>query len=314
MTTTILTTREVMLAKIETTYNTDAAPVASADAIQISNPSWSHEGLRMIERNIVKNTDPAKQQVFGDALKTVSFDIELKGSGTAGTAPEFNVLFSGCGFVETVVPSTSVTYAPSSTASDKKSLTIWYYQDGLLHKITGARGTVSFNLETGTIPMASFTFTGHSAAPTDASLITPTLDATVPVAVKGNSFTIGGYAAAINALTFDMSINVITPASMSASDGFGEVFIGSRDLNGSIDPQAELVAANDFYGDFRSGTTMALATGTIGSTAGNRLAISMPAVYYRDVAPGDRDGIRTYEIPFGAVESSGDDEISIAFT
>jgi len=310
----LLTSREVILAKEETTYNTDAAPSVSADAILVGNPSWSHEGLRMIERNIVKNTDAVKKQVFGGTLKTVSFDVELKGSGTIDTAPDFGVLFTGCSYKETVSASTSVVYDPSSTTSDKKSLTIWYYQDGLLHKLTGCRGTFTVNLETGAIPMASFTFTGHSVAPTDVVLPSPTLDATVPVAVKNGTFTVDSFAAVVNAVTFDSGVSVITPPDFSASDGFGTVYNGKRDCNGSIDPHAELITNEDFYGNFISGAAMALTTGTIGTTSGNRLLITMPAISYRDASPGDRDGIRTYELPFGAAESSGDDEVKITFT
>lgn len=311
---TLLTTREVILAKEEVTYNTDPVPTGADDAILIGNPSWSHEGLRMVERNIVKNTDAMLQQIYGGTLKTVSFDVELKGSGAAGTAPDFGVLLKACGFTETVVAVTSVTYDPSSDAADKKSCTIHYYQDGLLHILTGCRGNFSVNLETGAIPMATFTMTGHSGDPTDVALPTPTFDATKPVTVRGNSFSIDAFAAKINSLTFDIGLEVLTPNSMSATDGFGEVFISSRDLNGSFDPQAELVATEDFYGNFSAGAAMALDTGTIGSVAGNIFQITMPAVSYRDASPGDRDTIRTYELPFGAAESTGDDEISIVFT
>lgn len=312
--TTLLTTREVILVKEEVTYNTDPVPTGAADAILIGNPSWAHEGLRMVERNVVKDTDGKLQQIFGGTLKTISFDVELKGSGAAGTAPDFGVLFKACGFTETVVPATSVTYDPSSAESDKKSCTIYYYQDGLLHIVTGCRGNFSVNLETGAIPMATFTFTGHSGNPTDAALPTPTYDATKPVTVRGNSFTIDAYAAKINSLTFDIGLEVKTPQDMSAADGFGEVFIGARDINGSFDPQAELVATEDFYGNFSAGASMALDTGTIGSVAGNIFKVTMGAVSYRDISPGDREMIRTYEIPFGAAETTGDDEISIIFT
>lgn len=310
----IRTSREVLLAKVESTYNVDPTPTAVADAILVGNASWGHEGLRMNERNTIHGTLAKRQSLYGGTLKTISFDVELKGSGAAGTAPEFGVLFKGCGFTETVVASTSVTYDPSSDEADHESLTFYYYQDGLLHVITGARGTFSVNLETGAIPVVSFVFTGHTTTPSDVALPTPTLDATEPFAIKGASFSIDSYAACINSLAFDMGISVITPSCMNDSDGFGEVTIGSRDCNGSIDPEAELTATEDFYGNFVSGKKMALTTGVIGSTAGNRFQIDMDQVYYRDASPGDRDGIRTFELPFGAVETSGDDEVSIIFT
>jgi len=310
----MLTSREVILCKEESTYNTDSAPTASADAILISNPSWANEGLRMNERDVVKKTLGKKKSIYGGSLKTVTFDVEIKGSGTAGTAPDLGVLLEICGMTETVVASTSVTYAPESDPASMKSGTLWYYQDGLIHKLTGCRGNFSANLETGNVGMFSFTITGHSVAPIDGAIVTPTVDATDPVSIKGTSFTIDSYAATINSLAFDMSNTVAMPADMNATDGYGEIFVAQRDINGTFDPEMELVATEDFDGNFRSGAAMALTTGAIGATAGNILTVTMPAVSYRDISPGDRDGIRTYELAYGAAESSGDDGVSIAFT
>ena len=87
-----------------------------------------------------------------------------------------------------------------------------------------------------------------------------------------------------------------------------------RDRNGWIDPVDELVATEDYIGKFTSGKSMALATGAIGGTGGNILTITMPAVYYRDAAPADRDGIAGLALPFGAGENATDDEVSIVFT
>lgn len=309
----MLTSREVILAKKEVTYGTDAAP-AAANGILIGNPSWSHEGLRMNERNAVKNTNAVRQHIFGGTLKTISMEVELKGSGAAGTAPEFGVLFEACSFIETIDPGVSVAYDPTSTFADQESVTVWYYQDGLIHKLTGCRGTFSVNLETGAIPMATFTLTGHSGKPTDLPMVTPVLDTTEPFSLIDTQFSVGGYDAQVSSLAFDAGVEVSTPSSMSASDGYGEVYVSKRDLNGSFDPEMELVAANDYYGHFLGGNKLALTTGTVGDTAGNIFTCSMPAVYYRDVSNGDRDGVRTYEIPFAAVEDSGDDEVQFKFT
>ena len=308
----MLVNREVILAKIEATYNTDAAPNAAADAVLVEEPSWANEGLRMIERPAVRQNIGMLQQVYAGRLETVTFSCELKGSGTAGTAPEIDALLRMCGYGVTTVANTSNTYAPVSTGHE--SGTIHYYQDGTRHILTGCRGNVSFNLETGNKGMAEFTVTGHAAAVTDVALPTPTYDSTVPPPVLAAAFSVDGFSAVINALSFDTSNTIAMPPDISAADGFGEIQITQRDINGTFDPEHELVATEDFLGNFTSGKSMALATGTIGSVAGNRYAISMPAIYYRDVSPGDRDGVRTLELPFGAVESSGDDEVSIAFT
>jgi len=307
----MLVNREVILAKIESTYGTDPTPVAT-DGILIENISWSQEGLRMNDRPAVRASIGTLQQVYGGALKTISFDVEIKGSGTAGTPPEADVLLRACGLGVTNVASTSDTYAPVSTAFE--SITIYYYQDGMRYILTGCRGNVAFNFETGAIGKMSFTMTGHIGTVADIALITPTLDSTVPEPVLSAAVTVGGFAAIVNAFTFDMSNTIATAPDMGASDGYGEVQITKRDVNGSYDPEAELIATEDPHADLIAGTQLAMDLNTVGSTGGNIYNLTMPVLSYRDLSPGDRDGVRTYEIPFGAAESSGDDELSLVFT
>lgn len=308
----MLINRELILCKIESVYNTDPTPTGANDAIQVENISWSHAGLRMIERPLIRTSLGKLKQVFGETLMQISFDVELKYSGTAGTAPDLDPLFRSCGLGVTNVPATSDTYSLVSTAIE--SCTIYYYQDGMLYILTGCRGEPSFNLEAGNRGMMTFTMTGHTSAPADIALATPTYDASVPAPVIGASFTVDSYAAILSKLEFSLGNTIATPSDINASDGFAAVQITSRDVSGSLDPEAVLVATEAFDANFRSGAAMALTTGVIGPSAGNRWAITMPAVSYRSIAPGDRDGVRTYELGFGAAESSGDDEVSIAFT
>jgi len=313
----MLVNREVLLVKIESTYNTDPTPTGADNAVLVENPAWSHAGARMNERNPVRTSIASLKQVFGGTLMQVTFDVELKGAGAAYSAtvrPECDALLRACGYAATVdaTPSSeSVTYQPASTGHE--SATIYYYQDGMLFVLTGCRGNVSFAFEAGGIGKASFTMTGHSVAPTDAPLATPTYDSTVPVPFLSAGFSIDGYSATINALAFDMSNTVAMPADANASDGYGEIRITKRDTNGSFDPEAELVATEAFIANWRSGAAMALDTGSIGSTQYNKYDLNMPAVSYRDVAPGDRDGVRTYDLSFGAHESATDDESVLIF-
>jgi len=309
----MLVKRELILIKIEGAYNTDSVPAAATDAVLISNPSWSHEGARRLDRNHVKSTLDTPKKKYGGSLKSVSFDMEMKGSGTAGTPPEMAAALRACGLDETVVAVTSVTYAPVSTGIE--SATIYYYQDGKRHIITGCRGNVSFNLTAGEYGVASFNFTGHIGAVADVTLPAGTFDATEPEPIIGlTSFDIGGFAAEFNVLEFSMNNEILTPASVSAADGYGEIRIGGRDVSGSIDPEDELVAVNDFIADWSADTENALDTGVIGSTAGNRYQVTMPAVAYRDLGPGDRDQVRTLQIGFGAGISAGDDEFALVYT
>jgi len=308
----MLVKKSVLLVKPEVTYNVDPVPDAANDAVKVENLSFGPASQKMVEQANVKNTLGKEKSLFGTYLMQVSFDVLVKGSGTAGTAPEYGPLLRACGLSETIVALTSVTYAPAS--EDLESAAIYIYDDGKLYKLTGCTGNVAFAGEAGGAGKFTFTITGHAASRSDAALVSPTLDATEAPIIKSAGFTIDTYAAVISALNFDMGNQVIMPPDINASDGFGVIQITDRDINGTIDPEDVLIATNDFIADWEAGTEMALSTGVIGGTAGNQFQISMPAVSYRDASLGDRDGIRTMSLPFGGHEISGDDGISFILT
>lgn len=310
----MLTNREVILAKIEVAYGVDSVPVQAADAKLVENIGWSNEGLRMNERPAVRQNIGMLQQVFGGTLRSITFDVEMKGSGGAvDLPPELGTLLRGCGFGETINAAADVQYAPISVGHE--SLTIYYFQDGLRHILTGCVGNAAFNLEAGALGKISFTFTGHLVNITDQALpAAPAYTTNVPPPLINAPFAIGGFSAIINALAWDMSNTVATPPDMSASDGYSQIRITQRDVQGSYDPEADLIANDDPYTDLQNGVAQAVTTGVVGSVVGNRYLVDMPAAYNRDISPGDRDGVRTYDIPLGFAENTGDDEVNLTFT
>lgn len=309
----LLVRREVILAKIETTYNTDPVPVAGTDAMLVEAPAWSNASPRMLERPAIRSSLGMLQHVYGGSLRQVTFTIEIKGAGGAvDVPPEFGPLLRACGLGETINATTSVVYAPVSTSFE--SVTIYYHQDGILNKLTGCRGTVTATMAAGQIGKLNFTLTGHFLAETDVALPTPTYVSTVPVPVINTPFTFGGFSSKVNEVTFDLQNEVSAVPDMAASDGYGEIRITARDVVGSYDPEAELIATENVWADWKNGVAQVLASGVIGSVAGNRYKIDMPAVHYREIAPGDREGVRSFAVGFGASESAGDDEVSITFT
>ena len=310
----MLKRRSILAAKIEDTYGIDAGPTG-AHAMRVEELDLSlGEGARMLERPAHRGSLAPLKQVYGGALAALSFSVPLSGSGAAGVAPEFGVLLKACGLSEDVIASTSVTYAPSSDASGHDSLTMAFYEDGTLYRLTGCRGTLSISAPAGEPARLSFTFTGHVDGPTDAALPTGTFDQTTPPTFRGASFTVDSFAATIASLTMDVQNQLATPPSVNAADGYAAIRITGRDVIGSIDPEKVLVATHDFIGKWRSGAVMALTTGVVGSTPGNRWRLDLPAISYREASRGDRDGIVTYELGFGASEAAGDDEFSLTLT
>lgn len=305
-----LTKQEGILVKIETTPGTDPTPTAADNSVQVQDIGWSFAGARMLDRSPVKSTLGQLQPVFAGTLMEMTFNVEIKGSGTEGTAPEFGPLLRACGCGETVVADTSVTYAGVSTSHEY--VTIYYYEDGSLYELNGVQGNAEFTYEAGNIPMIAFTMIGHLVGPIDASLVTFQFDSTVPAPFINASFATGGYASVIDNLTFGLGNQTVTPNNPNNADGYGQILIVDRDYTGSFDPQATLISDDDPIGDWKAGTSKNITTGVIGGTAGNKSQLTIPTAYYREIGPGDRDGIRTFDIGFRA---AGDDSaFSLAFT
>ena len=287
-----LSRKRLMLFKIESTYNTNSSPDTSNDAIAVINPEWKFEGANIIERDVLKSTLGKSKAIYAGAMMQVTCDVEIKGSGALGVAPEFGPLLRACGNGETIVASTSVSYSP--VTSGHESGTLVFYDDGIIITLTGVRGNWSPKWEK--IGVISFTLTGHIESISDGAFPSATFDTTVPPPVIGAPFTVGGFSSGISSFSFDAGNAVIFPTDVRSSDGYGEVVITGRDVAGSFDPPATNAATNDFIGDFRSSADMAVVLGPIGGTAGNRHQLNMSSIHYRDLSPGDRDGLRSYAL------------------
>lgn len=307
----------VVLAKIETTYQTDAVPVVGTNAILVESVDFKTEGLTMNDRPAIRADIGQLQQVYGGALARLSFDVEVKGSGTAGTAPEHGTLLRACAMGETVVASTSVTYKPISSAHE--SATIYYFEGGVKkHVLTGCRGTVVLKLSARGIARYSFEFVGHVANPVDIAIPVPVYGTQVPKPTLSMAIAIGGISAlTVRSWSVDLKNTIATPGSVSASDGFGAVIITKRDVSGEIELDAELASVIDLDTQLSAGTGLNFASGTLGSVAGNRFTATGATLglFWRDRQFGAEDGLAKRTMPFGITQSAtGNDEIALAYT
>jgi hypothetical protein len=304
----MLTRRSVLLAKIETVYGTDPVPVAG-DAVLCIDPVVRVDG-ELLDRRFVKQNLSPLTPILGAKSVEVTFAAELKGSGAAGTAPEIGPLLRACGMSETIVASTSVAYAPVSTAFE--SCTIYVYYDGMLHKVCGCRGTVDVDLAAGQYGLLNFRFMGLFQIPVDQAIVSGTFDATKPVAVAGLGMTIGAYAAIFERLQLALNNDLTALKDANTAAVIRQIVITGRRSAGSFNPETVLEATNDFWGDWNSRLEMAL-TALVGSVAGNKVQIDAPKVSYNQIAWGDRDGQRIYDIPFTCAGNAGDDELVLTF-
>ncbi|KAA0572214.1 hypothetical protein FZ983_32100 [Azospirillum sp. B21] len=356
-----------LLAKIETTEGVDASPVAGTDAVLVENPQISFNP-NTVQTNEVTGSLDGRGPITGGMTVQLTFDVLLKGSGVAGTAPEWGKLLKACGWAETItstaVPvaveaatagtTTSLTlgagasgtaqayrgmpllltgnpaagatsfvadysagkvatladqfgtalstgtsyqvpvnvlYKPASVSIP--SLTFYLYQDGVLYKVAGCRGNATLRLTSGNVGRISFTFTGMFVSKTDAAVPGGLVyDATRPPVWKGGKALVNRVVSAMASLSVEFGNQMTNPDNPNAAEGFDPSIITARNMTGSCDPLETLIATRDSMAALRAGTQQIIHA-SYGQAAGNRVGLTIPAAFYTNLQPGDRNGLLT---------------------
>lgn len=306
----LYTSKRTILVKTETTYGTDPVPTGSANAVLCKNLDITPMETELASRDLVRPYFGASEQYVSGAYVRVTFDVEMQGSGTAGTAPAYDALLKACGLASTVAAGTSVTYAPIST--NFGSVTIYYNVSGVLHKVTGARGNLEMVIEAGQIPVYRFTFLGLYKAPTDTAA--PTVDYTdfkSPIVANSDNtptFSLFSYSAgALQSLNINFNNNISYRALIGAED----IQLSDRSITGTAVIEAPTIAAKDFFSLGLATTTGALSL-VHGKTAGSRVELASSRVNVTNPSYSDLNGITMMSLPLQFVpSSSGNDELSI---
>ena len=308
----------VILAKIETTIGTDAVPTGAANALMISNQSYALN-ITNVDRAIVRAYMGASEQLAGTRNVQISFDVEMSGSGTAGTAPAWGPLLQACAFAEVVTAGQRVEYNPVSTGF--KTLTIYFQDDGVTHKALGCMGNVQAMAEEGQIPKFRFTFTGVDGGTTAATNATPTLTAWKTPVVVNNDNTgrvtlgatyatgalSGGTEYCSRGLTFDAGNAVSYLSMLGPCSG---VEITDRQSTGSLvldlDAAAEVAAFNAVIAN-----TLTSVGVVHGTAAGAKVLLFAPAAQRLNPAHQDNDSRIHIGFDLRLTPVSGNDELRI---
>ena len=383
----LLTRKRLILAKTEATYGTDSSP-AGTDAILVKELEITPIEADVVSRDLIRPYLGNSDQLLANTRVSITFQVELAGSGTAATAPRFSSLLKACGMAETTTAAAitgtaqagsagSITLAAAASATDDiyngmiititggtgsggvgvitdyvgstkvatvqkstatftpgasstysiaanvgykpvsasfDSASIYFNNDGVLHVITGARGTFVLNAEVGEIPTIEFTMLGIYNAPTDtaAPATTYTNQATPLIFKAGNTtaFSILGYSGCLMSLEFDMANETIYRELVGCDKS---VIITNRAVEGTCMIEAPTIAQKDFFTIANEDTTGIL-TMLHGTTAGNRVTLLAPKVDIGNPSYEDSDGIQMLSLPFAAIPTSaGNDEVSLTF-
>lgn len=218
----------------------------------------------------------------------------------------------------TTAPNATSAYSISANAvfrpvsSGFESVSVYFNIDGVLHRILGARGTVSVAMRVKDIPVFRFALTGIYQTVTDTAAVAPTytpFSTPLPV-TNGNTTNFGlhGFSPVLSEMSIDVAVAV---AHRTLVGGAESVLVTDREPVGTFTIEADTVAAADWWTRARNATLGSMAL-IHGMATGNRVAVSSPSVQLTKPTYQEMDGIAMLQLGANFVPSTlGNDELGI---
>jgi hypothetical protein len=304
-----LTRKRTILIKAESVYGTDSVPTG-ADALAVTSLDVPGMEGDSVDRNLIRRFLGASPSLLVNVRVPCSFEVELAGSGTAGTAPRWSPAMLACGNALTTIAATSNKYDPID--ENVSSATIYYFADGIKHAVTGWRGTWEIVGELNQIPKLAFTGTGIYNTPVDSSPGSVTYGGQAdPLAfTQGNTsgFSLFGFAGCLQSLSFASNNEVVYDELIGCVK---EVSIRNRSCAGQLMIEAPPIATKDFFSITRGNTTGSMGL-THGVAAGNRVILTSPQTDLITCRYADSNGKIMLDIGYSATPTTaGNNEYSI---
>jgi hypothetical protein len=295
-----------ILHKIETTRGTDAAPLA-ADAIVALNVTFTPIEGEEVSRDLLLPYMGNQGMILNAQVGRIEFEVELAGSGAAGTPPKYGSLFRAAGMAQTLTASVSAAYTIVEAAID--SSTLHFNSDGVRHVFLGSQADLSVTFNARGIPRSRFTLIGILGTVSDAAL--PTFSMTgwttpVPVNKANTVLTLHGFTCIAESVELNLG-NTLTPRSLIGDE---RILISDRSSTGTVVVEATTIAEIDWFSRVRNRTRGALSL-VHGTVPGNIVEIAAPAVEIGRPTQGQTDNIVNYSMPLMLCPVSGRDEMTI---
>lgn len=139
----LLARRTAILTKIESQYGQDASPQGT-DALLIRNLNVTPIEADVVSRDLIRNYLGNSDQLLAQTRVSLSFEVEMAGSGAGGTAPRYDSLLRACGMSATTLANAvtgtaqagaanSITLASGASAVDD-------FYNGMIVSITSGTG------------------------------------------------------------------------------------------------------------------------------------------------------------------------------
>ena len=303
----------VILAKLEVTYGTDPTPDTTNDAVQVEELEITPENDQN-ERPSQGISIGYEKEITGKRRYKVKFKTPVVGSGAAGTEPKgVSALNQACALALTTSAGVSNTYLVASASL--KSVTVYAYLDGVLHKLKGCVGTKTIEADAGGLLYQVFEMMALWAEPTDVAVPTSwTPNTTTPLSFKNVTATLDGYAIVLRSLSLKLNNVTHERGDANAADGIAGFEVVDRNPEGEIVIEALTLATKGYWAKMAADTLVTLSV-VLGDTAGNIWTFTCENVKLRQLPYSEEDGIYTHPIAVQFAKSvSGNNEWQEVYT
>lgn len=307
---------KLLLGKAEAAPGT-AENLNGADAVQTKNLEITPYSGNKTSRDLDRDGFGAEAKQNTNPYSEITFEVELTGSGTAGSAPAFAPFLKACSFVEVIDAGVSVKYTLNSNS--EQAATFGYLQrvsgdKYQLHKLSGCRGSVAFTVDASGIPVMQFRFMGSYERPENATVTNVNKSAYIDplyVSPENTDVSLGAFKANASAFSLDVANSV----SMRALTETRDVNVSDRDPTISVTLDAPDLDDFDVFAlvESHNGITKVDTTLTHGTLAGNIVTIRAKGAQFSDISFTDSDGQLAYQLSGSPLSDVADDELELTF-
>ncbi|WP_336958752.1 phage tail tube protein [Sphingobium aquiterrae] len=303
---------KVVLAKKEATYGTDSAPGA-ANAVLTRNYSGKPVDVDRLDRNLDQRIYGALASVPSNERRPISYEVEMAGSGDAGTAPAWMELLEACGLAAaTLTADTDAVQQFALPSATPSSLTQHDYVGDQRRKGVGYVGSFTVDFTAGAYPFFSFSWLGlvPAATPFDKSA-PPVTDLSrwiEPVEVNdvNTEFLLDGFVPRVRSWRGDAGVTTAVRSLI----GSRYVRRGNHAFTSTAVIEAPDIATKDYIQRLRVGSVVEWEM-THGLVAGNIIELATPKVQITDITESEEDDILMWTIAMTHTVEGGSPDLII---
>lgn len=314
-----MTNVAVLLAKAETTDGADSVPIVANDAIQVLEPlepngdfAFRSPRDKLVDGPSLQASPPlspkGRMANWQNTLHMRGNRTTIAYSAAAAGTPEIHPYMVAAGYSATVVltgGSESYQYKPAATSL--LGCSEYYYVDGKLYKILGAKADIDFSMDAGGPMVCTVKRQGLYQPPTDVvvpTIVSSSYGTAVPPVADSIALTIAGFSTGIiRSWKMGTGNQIAQRANANAAGGLATYRIRSRKMTFTIVLEDELIATKDFENLQLTNVLNALSF-TLGTTQYNKLTWSAPNAHIETATKSDDNGTQLITLTGGLYDST----------